>query len=470
MRTSLQVAFLCLFLPLTASAQYIDTVWSYLPAPGQFINTPTGGQPRSVFSICDGVSGLLSLGAFGGSVVFSFDRPVENHPDHPFGVDFSIFGNALPDWSEPGVVWVMKDENQNGLPDDQWYALAGSDYFFSHTQTGYRVTYYNPGGDEARDVPWTSTSGDSASIRTNAAHTQSYYPLPDSFPSIGSDSFSLEGIRISGMRDDRNPIRERSLHRAFGYADNRLRGKAPYDYPDNPYTLERENAGGDAFDISWAVDSSGRYVDLDEIHFVKVQSAMQADGGWLGEVSTEITGAVLVSPSPGWEGCMEILLIRDLPLQIDTGRHQLELFYFSNGRLQALPEVDWTVSQGDAKVDEHLVLSVLSEGELQLRASLRSNPDIFADAITSVVAPTRIHSFGSDKAIAVYPNPLTDVLYVRGASGRGLALYSLSGICLKQFRPQTSPALLDLSDLPSGVYIVSIDGAAGTHRIKVIKR
>ena len=61
-------------------------------------------------------------------------------------MDFTIFGNPLPDWSEPGVVWVMKDENENGEADDTWYQLAGSDYFFSTTLLDYQVSYANPGG------------------------------------------------------------------------------------------------------------------------------------------------------------------------------------------------------------------------------------------------------------------------------------------------------------------------------------
>ena len=82
----------------------------------------------------------------------------------------------------------------------------------------------------------------------------------------------------------------------------RFRGSAPYTLPDNPYTAEVENSGGDAFDISWAVDEEGDYVELERIHFIKVQSGILHQGGFLGEVSTEITGAVDVAPAPGTKG------------------------------------------------------------------------------------------------------------------------------------------------------------------------
>ena len=116
----------------------------YTPAPGQLINTAPWGTPDGARSIEGSVDGSLCLGAFGGFVIFRFEDPVENDPSNPFGIDFTIFGNPVADWAEPGVVWVMKDENENGKADDTWYELAGSDYFFSTTSHNSSVTYYNP--------------------------------------------------------------------------------------------------------------------------------------------------------------------------------------------------------------------------------------------------------------------------------------------------------------------------------------
>ena len=155
------ICFSALFIAtlFTVKAQYISEVLEYKPAPGQFINSSPWGVPESANSIIGGITGSMSLGAFGGYVVFTFDNPVENHPDNPFGVDFTIFGNPLEEWSEQGIVEVMKDENDNGLPDDMWYELAGSDYFFSSSIKQYEVTYTNPNMDAAADVPWTDNQG-----------------------------------------------------------------------------------------------------------------------------------------------------------------------------------------------------------------------------------------------------------------------------------------------------------------------
>jgi len=180
-------------------AQYITEVMEYTPAPGQLINVVPWGTPCGAQSIMGGVNGSLCLGAFGGSVIFRFNDPVENDPENPFGIDFTIFGNAIVNWSEPGVVWVMKDENENGEPDDSWYELAGSDYWFSSTKKEYRVTYTNPGGYEAQDVPWEDNLGNSGVIRANSLHTQPYYPLHDSFPIIDPDHYILEGTLLAGL-------------------------------------------------------------------------------------------------------------------------------------------------------------------------------------------------------------------------------------------------------------------------------
>ena len=167
-----------------SEAQYISRVLEYVPAPGQFTNTEPWGSPIAASTLVGGVSGSMCLGAFGGYVIFRFEEPVENDPGNPYGVDFTLFGNPMGHWSEPGVVWVMKDENENGLPDDTWFELAGSDFYFSSTVPKYEVTYFNPGDTVAREVPWSDELGGSGIIKINTVHTQPYYPLSDSFPEI----------------------------------------------------------------------------------------------------------------------------------------------------------------------------------------------------------------------------------------------------------------------------------------------
>ena len=66
---------------------------------------------------------MVSLGGFGGYIVVGFDHSIQASGGYG-GYDFSITGNQFSGSSEPGVVWVMPDENGNGEPDDgPWYEL-----------------------------------------------------------------------------------------------------------------------------------------------------------------------------------------------------------------------------------------------------------------------------------------------------------------------------------------------------------
>jgi len=384
---------------VTRNSEFIAEVLEFVPAPGQFINK-SPGLPASANSIVGKATGLVTLGAFGGYVVFRFNDPVQNHPDNPYGIDFTIFGNPLATWSEPGSVWVMKDENGNGLPDDTWYELAGSDYWFSSTIKNYEVTYTNPGGTVAVDVPWTDNQGNNGAVLKNNFHNQSYYPLNINYPYINEENNTLLGTIITGGLDTSNPSNVQSLPRAFGYADNNARRSAPWTTPNNPYNKTNENAGGDGFDISWAVDSDGNYVELDQIHFIKVVTAMQGNGGWLGEVSTEIAGAAIVTPNPDITGVEEMIVIKDEFLPVKTHTHQLEAFAFNRGRVQPATTLIWETNKDFASVSSSKTLEIATSylGSLIVTASFEDNPTITASKTIKV-----------DVNNLVVSNPIEDV-------------------------------------------------------------
>ena len=454
-----------------AGAQYITGVMEYRPAPGQFINSMPWGCPVSARSLEGGVNGTLSLGAFGGYMIFRFETAVENDSDNPFGIDFTIFGNPITDWSEPGVVWVMKDNNENGLPDDTWFELAGSDYYFTSTLKDYRVTYTNPGGDEAGDIPWEDHLGNSGELRANSSHTQPYYPLTDSFPDVSADGYTLTGTLIQGAVDVDHPPVNKSLKRAFGYVDNQIRGSGSHTVPDNPYTAEVENSGGDAFDIHWAVDGEGNFVDLDRIHFVKVQNGVLHEGGWLGELSTEITGAVDVAADPGLSGNLDLLVIKDLPLEIDTGTIQMELFLFHMGRPVSLPLVQWTVSEEWAAVDENQVLSLSGSGSLTLSASVTGVPSLYASVSTLVTPGLSVSSTAGESLsrLSLYPNPAGEIIHITGREETNLIFYDLSGKMVRQVQNYPAGGDIHIHDLSPGVYLIQIGEGSAVRWLKLLK-
>jgi len=455
-----------------AKAQYISEVLEYTPAPGQFINSSPWGCPQSAQSLVGGVNGSMSLGAFGGTVVFRFEEAVENHPDNPFGVDFTIFGNPMNDWSEPGVVSVMEDVNGNGLADDRWYELAGSDHYFSSTRKDYRLSYVNPGGSIAGDVPWLDEEANTGFILANSAHAQAYYPLPDSFSSVRADTLSLSGTLLEGAVDVDNPPLLVSKQRAFGYADNIGRGKAPYTIPDNPYTPEVEHSGGDAFDISWAVDESDEYVELERIHFVKVQSGILHQGGYLGEVSTEITGAIDVAPNPKISGDISMLVIKDLPSEIDNSVLQMEGKLFQKGRLVEDAFIEWTCSEEWARVDEDDMLKTEGTGLLGISARVSSEPRLLASVTTTIIGSL----LGSEDLrklrpeIGLYPNPAGEHFRISGIEGAGLVVFDASGRMLDQIFNYREGAEIFVGGLKPGLYLVKVESDAGEEWLRLVKQ
>ena len=280
----------------TSNADW-NKVFDYTPAPGQFINeTKTGGfdgtqttkeaaiayaEARMSQTKADGTPNPIwvSLGGFGGYIVVGFDHSIDNSGDY----DLGILGNSFSGSSEPGIVWVMQDENGNGQPDDTWYELAGSETGKPETIQEYSVTYYRPTGT-MMPVQWTDNLGNSGEIDyLKQFHRQDYYyPLW-----IEEDSYTLTGTCLAARNYD-----------ASGNGSYWVNVEYDWGYADNFSPIDRltgeSNANADAnanhFKISNAIDFECEPIHLDYIDFVKVQVGVNAKSGWLGEISTEVFG------------------------------------------------------------------------------------------------------------------------------------------------------------------------------------
>lgn len=251
--------------PITAeSSPYISSVLSYRPGPGQYINKNLGNI-ESAETIVGGKTGLISLGSWGGSIIFTFDHTVINRENDN---DFIIYGNAFSGFSEPGIVQVSFDENGNGLADDTWYEIAGSAHSKEETTLNYNVTYVNPNSD-TEAVTWTNNQEESGTFTTASVNK---YPLFID----EQEEVTYTGTKISPTINNSGFTSVDAL--AWGYVDNYSE-----DYA--------ENGNGNIFDIDWAVDSEMNPIHLEGIDFIKVYTAAHEDLGWLGELSTEIKGA-----------------------------------------------------------------------------------------------------------------------------------------------------------------------------------
>ena len=280
-----------------AYSPYISKVLEYNPAPGQFINTMPQYEAGDTYAtmlqkVEESIAGtsrtLISLGAWGGYVTFAFDHSVVNSPEQ---ADFLIEGNSFyasatskGGSSEPGIVTVSIDINQNGLPDDPFYQLAGSEYYAPSTLHQYSLTYYRtpsthtPQPDKKNSITdstyirWTDNQNQSGYLHKNTFHTQEYFPqwLTDS-------ALTFTGSRLPDNAYDPNGKGAYWIKQPFdyGYADC---------HPN-------DSIARCSFDIDWAVTDDGKPIYLPCVDFVRVYTGVFQQCGWTGEISTEISHA-----------------------------------------------------------------------------------------------------------------------------------------------------------------------------------
>lgn len=277
---------------------YTAIGYEYRPAPGQFVNTTPpyeeGDDEASMArkaGQCLAADEMVTLGAYGGYVTFGFDHTVVNHHgSHDFKISGNAFYSDLKPFAqrrggscEPGIVMVSLDANGNGLPDDEWYELAGSAYAYKDScRHAYQITYFRPEEDrtpvpdpddnsvtDAEYITWVDIDGNSGYVPKNVFHKQDYYPKW-----VADNEMTFSGSLLSP-----NAVEESGENRYFvlysywwGYVDN---------HPNDDGTLT-------GFDIDWAVDSNGRSVSLPGVDFIRVYTGVNQACGWLGETSTEV--------------------------------------------------------------------------------------------------------------------------------------------------------------------------------------
>jgi len=305
--------FLLIFMAIVCFAKgqnspYITRVFEYRPAPGQFVNelpkytagdTPETMAQKAQECLANDEQVMITLGGYGGYVVLGFDHPIVNVPGQK---DFKVLGNAFwananpnPDAParggscEPGIVMVSVDANKNGLPDDPWYELAGSEYNKPETIKNYQITYYKPDENKKKDpdnnymylndttyIRWTTNGYGSGHLYRNTFHSQPYYPQW-----ITEEELTFTGTKLANNYKDESGNGSYFVQYSYpwGYADN-----APNNDPMSDMNIE------------WAVDSMGNSIHLPAINFIKIYTAVNQYCGWLGETSTEVLGVTDLHP------------------------------------------------------------------------------------------------------------------------------------------------------------------------------
>ena len=130
-------------------SKYISEVLDYMPAQGSLPMICQNIMPEKLKrydpkannAIAKGANGMISLGGFGGML-----------PSDSIILYKMVKAPILKFWAilsqeaqNPGLLWLHLDKNKNGKPDDdEWYEIAGSEYFKDSTIKNYSITYYKP--------------------------------------------------------------------------------------------------------------------------------------------------------------------------------------------------------------------------------------------------------------------------------------------------------------------------------------
>jgi len=217
--------------PIRAASIFADRVISYNPGvgaspqyadPASALGEPSRenpfGEATDPFDPPYGTNQIVSIGE-GGWLEVAFKTPILNHPHHPHGLDFTIFGNT-------GFVIT----NEFDLTTFDWIGTPATDS---------SLFGYNPGSTRVLVSP-------------DGRH---YYELDRNLAPI-VDSFAPP----DGAGDPSIPVNPALGPEAFAGATL-----------EDIRTLYHGSSGGSSFDISWARDAKGRPVFLPVVKFVRVE-------------------------------------------------------------------------------------------------------------------------------------------------------------------------------------------------------
>ena len=298
------------------------------------------------------VSTGVSLGMAGGYVQFDMgNNRIENNANNKYGIDFIVYGNAFKgnpeaagvQVSNDGVNWYTLAGSRHYMSDTKWnqnisyIKIATANTTIggkSFAKAGIYVStdFAAPSSDNASDVDaavalatWTgipqltgSTYPKTYTTDTPAAAAWwPEYASNENYGNVWNIGNAVNGVSwlrngtaevitytgVTTVEDDMVVLNEGATAAPtqaemtdvyqWGYADVRVNGSQYGTVVNNPYAAAPSTdagAGGDGFDLAWAVDANGNPVQLSSVRYVRVYSAVLFSAGVFGETSAEVCG------------------------------------------------------------------------------------------------------------------------------------------------------------------------------------
>jgi hypothetical protein len=196
---------------------------------------------------------------------------------------------------------------------------------------------------------------------------------------------------------------------------------------------------------------------------------MMGDLGWLGEVSTEITGAVDVDPDPSITGPGDMVVVKDLPAVVTTTSIQLEAYAFHQGRWDPDAEIEWTSHNWQATIDEDNVLHLEEPGTFALVAYLADDPSIETLVEYVVDFTYSIPELPNSRTL-IYPNPAKDQINIAGVDKVKVEVLNSAGAIIIKKEKYSEGETIALGHLIPGIYLLKITDNSTSVVHKIIKQ
>lgn len=312
----------------------------------------------------------VSLGMAGGYVQFDMgNNRIQNNANNKYGIDFIVYGNAFvgnPEAagvqvSNDGVTWYTLAGSRHYMSDTKWnqnisyIKIATANTTIggkSFAKAGIYVStdFAAPSSDNASDVDaavalatWTgipqltgSTYPKTYTTDTPAAAAWwPEYASNENYGNVWNIGNAVNGVSwlrngtaevitytgVTTVEDDMVVLNEGATAAPtqaemtdvyqWGYADVRVNGSQYGTVVNNPYAAAPSTdagAGGDGFDLSWAVDANGNPVQISSARYVRVYSAVLFSAGVFGETSAEVCGLYVANGTGSGAATTDLIL------------------------------------------------------------------------------------------------------------------------------------------------------------------
>lgn len=244
-------------IPTITNGQFANNVYDYtqgsgvtggyndptsaLGAPSTETVDPTyGNSPVDPFDAPYLASQIVGIGA-GGSLTLQFNTPIQNNSNHPYGLDFIIFGHA----------GFVEDFSAGTAVDGSFYTGGTSDVRVSVSADGSTFYTLNPALAPQVDGLFPTDGSGNPFLPVN--------------PALTAGDFA--GLDLAGIRG-----------------------------------LYSGSAGGAGFSLAWAIDSNGQNVSLTSVNYVRLTVLNDGSPAYIDAISAvpEPATWTLALTGAGW--------------------------------------------------------------------------------------------------------------------------------------------------------------------------